>query len=60
LPRSTYFILLTPNHTRAENYALATAAGIDDFLTKPLDREAIRMRLAVAERNSPELKQASA
>ena len=46
----TNFILLTANHTTAENYALATAAGIDDFLTKPLDREAIRMRLAVAER----------
>jgi sigma-B regulation protein RsbU (phosphoserine phosphatase) len=46
----TYFILLTANHTSAENYALATAAGIDDFLTKPLDREAIRMRLTVAER----------
>lgn len=46
----TYFILLTANHTSPENYALATAAGIDDFLTKPLDREAIQMRLAVAER----------
>lgn len=46
----TYFILLTANHTSAENYALATAAGVDDFLTKPLDREAIRMRLSVAER----------
>jgi phosphoserine phosphatase RsbU/P len=46
----TYFILLTANHTSAENYALATAAGVDDFMTKPLDRIAIRMRLAVAER----------
>lgn len=46
----TYFILLTANHTSSENYALATAAGVDDFLTKPLHREAIRMRLAVAER----------
>jgi sigma-B regulation protein RsbU (phosphoserine phosphatase) len=46
----TYFILLTANHTNAENYALAAAAGVDDFLTKPIDREAIRMRLAVAER----------
>jgi sigma-B regulation protein RsbU (phosphoserine phosphatase) len=46
----TYFILLTANHTSEENYALATAAGIDDFLTKPLNREAIRMRLDVAER----------
>lgn len=46
----TYFILLTANHTNAENYALAAAAGVDDFLTKPIDREAIRMRLGVAER----------
>jgi phosphoserine phosphatase RsbU/P len=46
----TYFILLTANNTNAENYALAAAAGVDDFLTKPIDREAIRMRLAVAER----------
>jgi sigma-B regulation protein RsbU (phosphoserine phosphatase) len=46
----TYFILLTANRTSRENYALATAAGVDDFLTKPLDREVIRMRLAVAER----------
>jgi phosphoserine phosphatase RsbU/P len=46
----TYFILLTANRTTPENYALATAAGVDDFLTKPLDREAVRMRLAVAER----------
>ena len=46
----TYFILLTANHTSADNYALATDAGVDDFLTKPLNRELIRMRLAVAER----------
>jgi DNA-binding response OmpR family regulator len=46
----TYFILLTANHTSADNYRLAAAAGVDDFLTKPLDREAIRMRLRVAER----------
>ena len=46
----TYFILLTANHTSAANHELASAAGVDDFLTKPLDREAIRMRLAVAER----------
>jgi CheY-like chemotaxis protein len=45
-----YFILLTANHTSPENYALATAAGVDDFLTKPLDRTAIQMRLAVGER----------
>jgi DNA-binding response OmpR family regulator len=46
----TYFILLTANQTSAHNYELASAAGVDDFLTKPLDREAIRIRLAVAER----------
>ena len=46
----TYFILLTANRTSTDNYEMATAAGVDDFLTKPLDREAIRMRLRVAER----------
>jgi DNA-binding response OmpR family regulator len=46
----TYFILLTANQTSAHNYELASAAGVDDFLPKPLDREAIRMRLRVAER----------
>jgi sigma-B regulation protein RsbU (phosphoserine phosphatase) len=46
----TYFILLTANHARRENLAQAMEAGIDDFLQKPLDREAIWMRLRVAER----------
>jgi phosphoserine phosphatase RsbU/P len=46
----TYFILLTALGTSAENYVLATAAGIDDFLPKPLDPIAIRMRLRVAHR----------
>jgi sigma-B regulation protein RsbU (phosphoserine phosphatase) len=46
----TYFILLTANRTNPENYALATAAGVDDFLTKPVDRAALQMRLRVAER----------
>jgi CheY-like chemotaxis protein len=46
----TYFILLTANHTSTSNYELASAAGVDDFLVKPLDREAIAMRLRVAER----------
>jgi DNA-binding response OmpR family regulator len=41
----TYFILLTSQDTRAENYKLATDAGVDDFLTKPFE-----MRLRVAER----------
>ncbi|HYJ04260.1 MAG TPA: response regulator [Chthoniobacterales bacterium] len=46
----TYFILLTAIHTSAANFEIASAAGVDDFLVKPLDREAIRMRLRVAER----------
>jgi DNA-binding response OmpR family regulator len=46
----TYFILLTANNTSSANYELASAAGVDDFLTKPLDAEAIRIRLRVAER----------
>lgn len=46
----TYFILLTANHAGRDNLALAMEAGIDDFLQKPLDREAIWMRLRVAER----------
>jgi sigma-B regulation protein RsbU (phosphoserine phosphatase) len=46
----TYFILLTANHARRENMAQAMEAGIDDFLQKPLDRDAIWMRLRVAER----------
>jgi phosphoserine phosphatase RsbU/P len=46
----TYFILLTSQETLPENYDLATEAGVDDFLTKPLDRPTIRMRLRVAER----------
>src|SRR5437763_387661 len=45
-----YFILLTALDTDAENYDLATKAGIDDFLTKPLDAIAIQMRLRVADR----------
>lgn len=46
----TYFILLTANRTTSENYTSATDAGVDDFLTKPIDREALQMRLRVAER----------
>lgn len=46
----TYFILLTANHTSTDNYALASDAGVDDFLTKPLDRDALQMRLRVADR----------
>ena len=46
----TYFILLTAIHTGRENLRKAMDAGVDDFLPKPLDREAIMMRLRVAER----------
>src|SRR5260221_4237209 len=46
----TYFILLTATHTSRENLRTAMSAGIDDFLSKPLDREAIYMRLRVAAR----------
>ena len=46
----TYFILLTAINTGRDNLRLAMDAGIDDFLNKPLDREAILMRLRVAER----------
>ena len=46
----TYFILLTALDTDAENYFMATNAGVDDFLSKPLHRARIEMRLRVAER----------
>lgn len=46
----TYFILLTANIQGKESYLQAMAAGIDDFLSKPLDRDQIWMRLRVAER----------
>jgi CheY-like chemotaxis protein len=36
----TYFILLTANKTVRDNLRTAMDAGIDDFLAKPLDREA--------------------
>ena len=46
----TYFILLTAGHTGADDYSLAMASGVDDFLIKPFDRQIIRTRLYVAER----------
>lgn len=45
-----YFILLTAINPDKDNYRRAIAAGIDDFLTKPLDRDNILMRLHVAKR----------
>ncbi len=46
----TFFVLLTANVYGKESYMEAMRAGIDDFLTKPLDRDQIWMRLRVAER----------
>jgi DNA-binding response OmpR family regulator len=46
----TYFIILTAAHTSTDDYTLAMDSGVDDFLTKPLDREMLRTRLYVAQR----------
>jgi sigma-B regulation protein RsbU (phosphoserine phosphatase) len=45
-----YFILLTSSHASVHNRRLAAEAGVDDFLTKPIDMSALWMRLRVAER----------
>ena len=45
-----YFILLTGKMLGAGHYARAMEEGVDDFLTKPLDVDALRTRLRVAER----------
>ncbi len=45
-----YFILLTGKMLGPERYAEAMDKGIDDFLTKPLNIDALRIRLRVAER----------
>ena len=45
-----YFILLTGRDATAENRAAAADAGVDDFLTKPLDVSELWTRLRVAER----------
>jgi CheY-like chemotaxis protein len=52
LPSKTYlyFILLTGTRTSKENCREAMDAGVDDFLTKPLDRDQLAVRLRVAER----------
>lgn len=46
----TYFILLTGRSADHANQREAIEAGVDDFLTKPLDLQEIWMRLRVAER----------
>ncbi len=45
-----YFILLTARDATEENQTAAADAGVDDFLTKPLDVSELWTRLRVAER----------
>ncbi len=45
-----YFILLTAQNTDRTNQRTAIEAGVDDFLSKPLDPQELWMRLRVAER----------
>jgi DNA-binding response OmpR family regulator len=49
-PDYIYFILLTGRGASEENRRAATDAGVDDFLTKPVDMEELWTRLRVAER----------
>ena len=44
------WVILVTTKVFKDNYASAMEAGIDDFLTKPLDRELLRVRLVVADR----------
>jgi len=46
---SPYFLLVTTGDRREER-ANAIAAGVDDFLTRPFDRDELYSRLVVAER----------
>ena len=45
-----YFILLTANGATGQNRRAAAEAGVDDFLSKPIDLSEMWMRLRVAER----------
>src|SRR6185503_18500546 len=49
LDQYTFFILQTARTSR-EDYRLAMESGVDDFLTKPLGREELSIRLRVADR----------
>ncbi len=44
------FILVTERVATGENLDAAFAAGVDEFLTKPIDTRELRLRLHVAER----------
>jgi DNA-binding response OmpR family regulator len=46
----TYFILLTSASRNKENIHVAAEAGVDDFLTKPINPDDMWMRLRVAAR----------
>ena len=45
-----YFILLTNRAPTRTNREMALAAGVDDFMTKPINPEELAMRLQVARR----------
>ncbi|MCU0791873.1 MAG: response regulator [Opitutaceae bacterium] len=45
-----YFILLTHRESTNENQDLAIEAGVDDFLSKPVDHHELNLRLRVAGR----------
>jgi DNA-binding response OmpR family regulator len=46
----TYFILVTARDASTRNQHIAMDAGVDDFLSKPIDVQELWMRLHVAER----------
>ncbi len=46
----TFFILVTASFTTSETYTAAAVADVDDFLVKPLRRDAVWRRLHVARR----------